>query len=122
LDLLREIARCGVLSLQLRQESLSRNFPIFPHRIALTQSFPHALRDERSPLSPESLSRSSKSILGINALNLPAAKLFQSTLGFRKPQRFGIGLDFIVNSGNQTLCKLNAIPQREFHSISCELI
>jgi hypothetical protein len=55
-------------------------------------------------------------------LNLPAAKSFKSSLSFGKPQRFGIGLNLIVNRRNQTLRKLNAISQRELYRISRELI
>jgi hypothetical protein len=59
--------------------------------------------------SLESFSRGSKGILRIDALNFAAPKFFKSSLSFQKPQRFGIGLDLIVNSRNQTLCKLNTI-------------
>jgi hypothetical protein len=40
----------------------------------------------------------------------------------RKPEGFGITFDFVIKRGNQTLRKLNAIPQRELHRISRELI
>ena len=33
-----------------------------------------------------------------------------------------ISFDFVIKSGNQTLRKLHAISQREFHRISRELI
>jgi hypothetical protein len=49
-------------------------------------------------------------------------KFFKSSLSLGKPQRFGIGLELIVDSRNQTLGELNAISQWEFHRIGRELI
>jgi hypothetical protein len=59
---------------------------------------------------------------GIYAPNFPATKFFKSPLSFRKPQRLSIGLDFVIERRNQSLCKLNPISQGEFHRIGCELI
>jgi hypothetical protein len=61
-------------------------------------------------------------LFGADTLNLSAAKFFKSSLSFRKPESFGITFDFVIKRGNQTLRELDAIPQRELHRISRELI
>jgi hypothetical protein len=66
--------------------------------------------------------RIAERIFGTDTLNLPAAKFFKSSLSFRKPQCFGITLDFVIKRGNQPLRELDAIPQRKLHCISRELI
>jgi hypothetical protein len=70
---------------------------------------PRGLRIDDRFSSPEGFARVSKGVLGTDALNLPAAKFFKSSLSFGKPQRFGIGLNLIINSRNQTLGELNTI-------------
>jgi len=37
--------------------------------------------------------------------------MLKSALSFSKPQRFGIGFDFIIKRRNLSLCKLNPISQ-----------
>lgn len=102
--------------------SLNRSLAISPHRIALTRSFPRALRDGRSQSSLQSFTRGSKGFVRINALNFPTPKFLKSTFSFRKPQFFCTDFDLVVNRRNQTLRELNPIPQREFHCVGGELI
>jgi len=76
----------------------------------------------RGASSFESFARTAEGVFGTDTLNLPAAKFFKPSLGFRKPESFGITFDFVIKRGNQTLRELDAISQRELHRISRELI
>ncbi len=63
-----------------------------------------------------------ESLHSIDALHRARAKLLEPSLRFCHPQCFHIGFNLIVQAGNQTLSKLDAIPQGECHGVGRDFI
>jgi hypothetical protein len=64
----------------------------------------------------KSSARIAERVFGTDTLDLPAAKFLQPSLSFRKPQSFGLTVDFVIKRGNQTLRELDAILSAEVSS------